>query len=162
MPLSAFDRALKYLELRPHFRREVEVKLRRAGFEAVEVAEVVSRLAKLGYLDDMTLARSFAATLAARKRQGASRIRQELLRRGAPPEAVAAALAGADPNDEIERAREAARKWRRAASRNGAGAADALARHLARKGFDRRVIFSVLKELAPSGGDAESEAFAED
>jgi hypothetical protein len=75
---------------------------------------------------------------------------------------VAAALAGADPGDELERARAAGRKWTRSGSRRGSGTAAALARHLARKGFDRRVIFSVLKELAPTDGDPEGEAFAEE
>lgn len=156
--LSAFERALRMLERRPHFEREVELKLSRAGYEADEIAAAGARLRALGYLDDATLAKSFAATLAARKRHGVARIRQELLRRGAPAPAVAAALAGADPEAELARAREAAERWRR----RSAAAPDALARHLARKGFDRRVIFTVLKELASAEAEASGESFADD
>jgi regulatory protein len=159
LPLSASDRALKLLERRPHFRRELENKLSRAGYEAGEIAAACERLAKAGYLDDAANARAHAATLATRRHLGAARIRQELARRGADREAIDAALAGAGGAEaELERAREAAVRW----SRSPRGGPDALARHLARKGFDRRVIFSVLKELAPTDGDPEGEAFAEE
>jgi regulatory protein len=155
--LPAIDRALKLLEQRPHFAREVERKLARAGYERAEIEAALARLGELGYLDDAAHARSHAATLAERRGYGAMRIRAELARRGAAPEAAAAAIAGVSPEAELDRAREAARKFLR---RSGAGdRVPALGRHLARKGFDRRAIFTVLKELAP---EAAGESFAED
>jgi regulatory protein len=157
----AFERALRMLERRPHFRREIEQKLGRAGSPPEEIAEALARLAKLGYLDDAAFARGHAAVLAERKGYGRNRIRQELLRRGAPAEVVAeavAALSGSgegEPDADLERAREAVRRW----AKRGSADRAALARHLDRKGFDRRVIFTVLKELAPDGA---SESFADD
>jgi regulatory protein len=156
--LSAFDRALRLLERRPHFRREVEQKLTRNGYERDEIAAAVARLAELGYLDDAVIARGHATVLAERRQLGALRIRQELARRGAAPEAVATALDSLDPDSELERAREAARKW----TRRRTGDAAALARHLDRKGFTRRVIFTVSKELAPYPAHAEGEPFADE
>ena len=156
--LPAFDRALKLLELRPHFAREVERKLARAGYERGEVEAAILRLGELGYLDDATHARNHATTLAERKGFGAARIRAELARRGAAGEAIGSALATVDPDAEIARAREAAEKWLRRNRREE----PALARHLARKGFDRRAIFTVLKELGAHPADTEGESFAEE
>jgi regulatory protein len=152
---SAFDRGLKMLERRPHFRREVEQKLARAGCEGAAIDEAVDRLTKLGYLDDVPIAKSHAAMLADRKGYGAMRVRAELIRRGASPEAVVSAMASLSPEGDLDRARGVVAKWWR---KGGADRA-ALARHLDRRGFDRRVIFTILKELAPDG---EGESFAEE
>ncbi|MGE0641329.1 MAG: regulatory protein RecX [Thermoanaerobaculia bacterium] len=153
--LSAFDRAARLLERRPHFRREIEQKLARAGHEIDEIDEAVQRLTRLGYLDDLPAARSFAAQLAERKGYGVKRIRSELARRGADEEAIAGALAALPADGDFDRAREAAGRWQR----RGGDAPAALARHLDRRGFDRRVIFAVLKELAPAAG---GESFADE
>ena len=143
------------LERRPHFRAELARKLARAGCEAGEIEEALARLTRLGYLDDLPAARSFAAQLAERKGYGVKRIRAELARRGADEEAIAGALAALPADGDLGRAREAAGRWRR----RGGGAPAALARHLDRRGFDRRVIFAVLKELAPAAG---GESFADE
>ncbi|MCL4837521.1 MAG: RecX family transcriptional regulator, partial [Thermoanaerobaculia bacterium] len=74
---------------------------------------------------------------------GRRRVAHDLLRRGVAPEAVDAALGPERWPEELERAREAARGWRR---RGGTDPA-ALARHLDRKGFSRRAIVAVLEEL---------------
>jgi len=97
------------------------------------------------FLDREVLA---VASRLARGAEGRPRLRAELERRGAPPDAVAAALDEL-PDDDLPAAREAARRW------HGKSAA-ALARHLARKGFSRRAIFAVLKEhpgLSAEGAD---------
>lgn len=73
----------------------------------------------------------------------------ELGRKGASREAVDVALAGADPADELARAFEAGRHWLSRGRRDAA----ALGRALARKGYPAHVIFRVLNELLPDGGD---------
>ena len=155
---TAEERAVRLLEGRPHFRRELEQKLARAGHDGAEIAAALDRLAAAGYLDDAAQTRAFAATLAGRRGFGASRVRRELARRGAPEAAIAAALAASGPDDELERAREVAAKR----ARRGVPDAPAIARHLDRRGFDRRVIFTVLKELAAATGDSEGEPFDPD
>lgn len=132
--------------MRPHFRRELETKLGRAGYGRAEVAEALDRLVRLGLLDDGALARSFVETVARRKGWGRLRVGQELARRGAPAEAAEAALADLSPEDDLEAARAAARRWQR----RGDGRSEALARHLSRRGFASSAIFKVLKEMAPS------------
>lgn len=150
-PRSAFDRAVRLLERRPHFRREVELKLARAGFAPEEIDAAVARLTELGHIDDAAHAKSYAASLALRKRYGAARIRQELARRGAAPAAIAAALEGGDRESELERARDAATAW----SRKGGGKATVLARHLERRGFASDVVLRVLRERFPDGFHAD-------
>jgi SOS response regulatory protein OraA/RecX len=75
------------------------------------------------------------------KAEGRLRLRAELEKRGAPPDAVEEALAAVS-EDDLEPTREAAERWRRLHPR---GKPAALAQHLARKGFSRRAIFAVLK-----------------
>jgi SOS response regulatory protein OraA/RecX len=99
----------------------------------------------LGYLDDAALAIVEAERLRGRQGLGRSAIAARLSRKGAGRSAVAAAEAGDDAAAELERARESAGKW----LRSGRAEADALARHLDRKGYARHVIFRVLKELLP-------------
>jgi regulatory protein len=133
-----YDRACELLARRPHFRRELALKLGRRGYAAAEVAAALDRLTAQGYIDDGATSRSLVSARQARGGLGPARLRAELARRGADPAAAAAALATL-PADELPAAREAARRW------HGRDAA-ALARHLARKGFSRRAIFAVLKD----------------
>jgi regulatory protein len=136
--VPCYDQACRLLALRPHFRAELAAKLRRRGQPGPEIEQALDRLTREGWLDDAAAARGLVASRLARGAEGRPRLRAELERRGAPPEAVAAALDEL-PDDDLPAAREAARRW------HGKSAA-ALARHLARKGFSRRAIFAVLKE----------------
>jgi regulatory protein len=135
---TCYDRACELLALRPHFRRELQGKLERRGYPPPDVEEALGRLERQGWLDDDAAARGLVASRLARGALGRDRLRAELERRGAAPAAVAAAL-GDLPEDDLAAAREAAGRWR-------GRTAEALARHLARKGFSRRAIFAVLKE----------------
>lgn len=152
------DKAAQLLALRPHFRRELERKLARVGYGPEEVAVALDRLARMRLLDDVALARAFVDTVARRKGYGRMRIAQELARRGAPEEGIQAALAGHSADEDLERAREAARRW----SAKRAGDPQALARHLDAKGFAGNAIFKVLKEMALAAPDGEAEPAAED
>jgi len=133
-----YDRACRLLALRPHFASELAGKLARRGYPRPEIEQALARLTREGWLDDAAAARGLVASLLARGALGRARLRAELERRGAAPQAAAAALADL-PEDDLPGAREAAARWR------GKNAA-ALARHLSRKGFSRRAIFAVLAE----------------
>jgi regulatory protein len=139
--LSAYQKAVQLLGSRPHFRRELQAKLAQRGFPAEEIEEALDRLTAQGYLDDSKTAVAFVEHRLESKAEGRLRLRAELEKRGAPPEAVDDALA-ALPEDDLEPAREAAERWQRLHPR---GEPAALARHLARKGFSRRAIFALLK-----------------
>jgi regulatory protein len=80
-PYRARERALRFLAVRDRSRREVEVRLRQAGFEPTVVVETVVWLTGLGYVDD----RRFAMAYAAEKQRtgwGVRRTRAELASKG--------------------------------------------------------------------------------
>ena len=167
----AAEKAAALLALRPHFRRELERKLGRSGYEREEIATALDQLVNLRLLDDAAQARAFVETVARRKGWGRMRVAQELSRRGAPEAAAEAALAGLSADADLDAAREAARRWR-AKSGSGRGAShgrhgshgsrDALARHLSRRGFASSAIFKVLKEMALTVPDEDGDPPAED
>lgn len=139
--LTPYTHAVRLLASRPHFRAELEAKLVQRGYPGEEIAAALDRLAAEGYLDDVRTARDFVAHRLEQKAEGRLRLKAELVRRGAPEEAVSAALAEV-PEDDLEAACEAAETWARGRSKTDPAA---LARHLARKGFSRRAIFAVSK-----------------
>ena len=138
--VSSYDRAVRLLAVRPHFRAELKAKLSQRGYPEEEIGAALDRLASEGYLDDIRAARDFVAHRLEQKLEGRLRLKAELVRRGASEEAVAVALAEV-PEDDLEAAREAAAQWARSHRPDPA----ALTRHLARKGFSRRAIFAVSK-----------------
>ncbi|HVF58628.1 MAG TPA: regulatory protein RecX [Thermoanaerobaculia bacterium] len=147
--MDCYQKAVQLLGLRPHFRRELEVKLARRGFPAEEVEAALDRLTDHGYLDDLKAARGFAAQRLARG-EGRVKVRAELLRRGAAPEAAEQAVAEVLPEDDRAAALAAAARWRA----RGGEDEQALARHLQRKGFSRRAIVAALRQEA--GPDPDS------
>jgi regulatory protein len=132
---------------RAHFRAELAKKLAARGYEQSEVAAALDRCARQGFLDDLATAKAFVEERR-RRGLGRSRLAAELSRRGAGREAIAAALGELSAEDDLAAAREAAARWRRGGSADGAR----LARHLDRKGFSRRAILAVLEE----GGGVET------
>lgn len=140
--VSAYQKALQLLATRAHFRRELELKLVQRHFAAEEIAAALDRLAEEKYLDDRATARVFVESRQARGGEGRTRLRAELQRRGAPEDAIAAALAELTPEDDLPAAREAAQAW----LRRGGQDPRALARHLERKGFSRRAIVNFLND----------------
>jgi regulatory protein len=139
-PPTPYQKALQLLATRAHFRRELDAKLRQRGFPGEEIEAALAKLTEQGYLDDRATARVFVESRQGRASEGRSRLRAELIKRGAPDDAVEAALAELTPEDDLPAARDAAESWRR----KGGLDPRALARHLERKGFSRRAIVSVL------------------
>ena len=142
--LEAYRKAVELLARRAHFRRELERKLTARGFDEEVAAGACARLEREGYLDDAEAARQLAGGALTRKGYGPARMRAELLRRGAPEEAAAAAAVAAFPDGEAAAARRLAESW---VARRGADRA-ALARHLERKGYGAGVIYELVDELA--------------
>jgi regulatory protein len=92
-PYRARERALGLLGVRDRSRRELEMRLRQAGFDPPVVGETVEWLAGLGYLDD----RRFAGAYVAEKQRGGwgpRRIRAELAAKGVERSVVDEAVAG--------------------------------------------------------------------
>ncbi len=150
---AAYDKALQLLALRPHFRRELQAKLAKRDFSSEEISAALDRLTSQGYLDDSKTAVAFVEQRLSRGSEGRLRLKAELEKRGAPREAIEAALATLVPEDDLESTREAAERWARLHPR---GKPASLAQHLARKGFSRRAIFAVLRQRP--GGESLDDA----
>jgi regulatory protein len=150
VPPTPYQKALQLLATRAHFRRELRAKLAQRGYPAEEIDAALDRLTEQKYLDDRATARVFVEHRQERSSEGRARLRAELLKRGAPEEAIDAALAELTPEDDLPAAREAAESWRR----KGGVDPRALARHLERRGFSPHAIVSVLNgELDDLGID---------
>jgi len=78
----AYDKALKLVARRDHFRVELVEKLRRKGFEDGDIRAAMERLDELGLLDDEALAERFVEFRSVDRGWGPRRLMLELRRRG--------------------------------------------------------------------------------
>lgn len=106
-PLDLHERALRLLAVRPRSRRELEVRLRRAGFEPAEVDEELIRLEVVGLVDDEAFARELAQHHVASRRSGRRAVVGALAAKGVSRQVIEEAVAGME-EDEDERALELA------------------------------------------------------
>ena len=159
-PTSCYDKAVRLLASRSHFRTELATKLARRGYPEDEIAAALDRLAAEGYLDDRRTAAEFTAARVQGGGEGRRRLRAELARRGVDAEVAEEAVGAVTPDDDLPQAREAARRWasRRPPGKPAAAEAASLARHLERKGFSHRAIFALLRERPGSSEGEEAAA----
>jgi regulatory protein len=78
----AYDKALKLISRRDHFRVELMEKLRRKGFEDDDIQAAIERLDELRLLDDEALAERFVEFRSVDRGWGPRRLTLELRRRG--------------------------------------------------------------------------------
>lgn len=102
-PKSCHERALGLLAVRARSRRELEQRLRRAGFEADEVDEELDRLEGVGLIDDESFARQLVQHEFGSRKSGRRVVRSALARKGVPGD-VADAVLDESAGDDEERA----------------------------------------------------------
>jgi regulatory protein len=107
-PKSCHERALGLLAVRPRSRRELERRLLAARFESEEVHDVLTRLERVGLVDDEAFARQFAGHRFGSRREGSRAVVQGLRAAGIAP-SLAEAVTRDAPDDDEERAAELAR-----------------------------------------------------
>ena len=107
-PKSCHERALGLLAVRPRSRRELERRLLAARFEADEVQDVLTRLERVGLVDDEAFARQFAEHRFGSRKEGSRAVMQGLRAAGVAP-SLAEAVSQEAPEDEEERASALAR-----------------------------------------------------
>ena len=108
-PLDLHERALRLLAVRPRSRRELEVRLRRAGFEPDEVEDELARLEAVGLVDDEAFARELAEHHVTSRRSGRRAVMGALAAKGVSRRVIEEAVAGLG-EDEQDRALELARE----------------------------------------------------
>jgi regulatory protein len=108
-PLDLHERALRLLAVRPRSRRELEIRLLRAGFERDDVQDELTRLEAVGLVDDEAFARELAEHHVHARRSGRRAIVGALAARGVSRSVIEEAVAGLG-QDEAERALALARE----------------------------------------------------
>jgi len=101
---KAYDRAVRYLSVRPRSREEVRRHLAQVGLDAEVIGAALDRLVAQRYLDDAEFARYWVESRRQFRPKGAAVLRQELRQRGVEGETIEAALADGDPLAEAYRA----------------------------------------------------------
>jgi regulatory protein len=157
---TCYGKAIDLLSRRGHFRRELETKLSRRGFDEEEVAATLERLYREGLVDDVQTTRQWIEERLRRGDVGRLRLASELDRRGVDHEVSRSLLTELLPEDDRDAARGAAEGWlrRQPPRRQGQALEAALARHLQRRGFSRRAIFGVLRQVREAAAAEGSEA----
>jgi regulatory protein len=141
-------------------RRNMSVAEMAALLESREIddevaAAEIARLEAVGLLDDHALAETLVRTLRERKGLGTSAIASELRRRSIDPEIASNALEAVDPDAELNRAIEVARK--RAAqlqSYDPVTAKRRLYAYLQRRGYSGQVLSHAVEAALGSGGQS--------
>lgn len=86
----AFERAVKYASVRSRTKKELTTFLRDKGYASATITDTVKKLTEYGFCDDARFCREYVA--AYKGKNGINKIRAELNRLGADPEAAEAAL----------------------------------------------------------------------
>jgi len=135
-PPDCHERALRLLAVRPRARRELESRLRHAGFEEAEVSSELDRLEEVGLLDDGAFARELAEHHLTVRGSGRRAVVGALAAKGVSRETIERTLAGLE-TDESARALEVATdRARRLTSLRSEVAYGRLVSFLARCGYD--------------------------
>lgn len=156
---ECFDTAMRFLQRRMHSRTQLQTKLARKEFDQATIAEVLSELERLGYVDDARFAQVKAMSLAQHRHHGPHRAQLELLKSGIPPETARQAVQTVYQAQDTEAtARELARKQAPRLRRlDPAVARRRLIGILLRRGFDYDTIRPVIQEVLGEQTDSASE-----
>ena len=145
----AKQQAYRLLAYRNQLSNELRDRLRRRGYAATIIDEVLRQLAADGYIDDRKVALDWARYRLQVKPRGRGRLAWELQRRGMPSEAVEEVLREVFSEfDEVALAEQAARK--RLGSRalpSSLRERQRFARHLYSLGFDAETVATALASL---------------
>lgn len=144
------EAALRLIGFRARSGRELRGKLLQRGFSVALVEQCVSDLFEAGLLDDRAFALAFASDRLRSRPVGRSRLLYELRSKGVDESTARAAVEeayAASPDDELELARRAARRFRRRSGEDEARAKRRLFGLLSRRGFSREAIKALSREL---------------
>jgi regulatory protein len=135
-PLDCHERALRLLAVRPRARRELESRLRQAGFETAEVSSELDRLEEVGLLDDGAFARELADHHLAVRGSARRAVAGALASKGVSRETIDRTLAGLEQDESVRALEVATERARRLTSLRPEAAYGRLVSFLARRGYD--------------------------
>lgn len=145
---KAYDRAVRYLSIRPRSAAEIRRYLTEYEYAAEVVEAVVARLSNDGYLDDADFARFWVENRQQFRPKGVAVLRQELRQRGLDNEVIEGALAEVDPVEAAYRAaRPRALRLTEMARSDPALCQRKLSEFLLRRGFDYDTVQEITARL---------------
>jgi regulatory protein len=145
----ARENALRLLSYRPRTESELRSRLLRKEIPAEVADACLTELREKHLLDDASFAEAFARDRVRLNPRGRRRVVQELRGRGVDPAIAASAVEGAmreEEVDEIDLARDAARRWRPRSGEDPERARRRLTGFLARRGFGADTVREVVEE----------------
>ena len=83
--MTAYDKALYYLSMREHCRKELETKLRTKGYNACEIEAALDRLEEENFLSDARYAEVFIRLRLRKNPEGKEIIIMRLIEKGVSP-----------------------------------------------------------------------------
>jgi regulatory protein len=88
-----YERALNFLSYRPRSAREVEMRMRQKGYSPDQIANVMERLVRAGYVDDKAFAQFWVTNRMAFSPRGPRLLKSELRQKGVAADIVDAMMA---------------------------------------------------------------------
>lgn len=149
----AHERALHYLSYRPRSIDEVARHLARKQFPEDVIAETISRLERVGLLDDAAFARFWVENRASFRPRGVFALRHELRRKGVADKAINLAIRDIDEHEGAYRAAQA--QARRLSGADRDTFRRRLGGYLSRRGFSYAIVRDTIDRLwkEQSAGD---------
>jgi regulatory protein len=133
---------LGLLAVRARSRRELERRLLQAGFDAVEVEDVLVRLERVGLIDDEAFARQVAQHAFGVKRAGKRAVVSSLMGAGVSPDVIEQTVAEAVDGEDDRADALAASRAARLGSVEPAKAFARLTSLLVRRGYSPCVLYT--------------------
>lgn len=145
----AREEALRFLAHRMRSRQEVGDRLARRGWAAEVIADVLSRLERVGLIDDERFARLWVDERMRLRPRGLALLRQELRRKGISEETIDRTVSAyRSESDELARARDLLiRRQGRYAGLDPQTARRRMAGLLARRGFDSETVYAAVRQV---------------
>lgn len=144
----AKDQALRYLEIRPHSKKELTLKLLRKSFRKEIIETALSDLEKVELINDENFTKQFIQNELSLRPGSKKLLRSKLIQRGVTTEVFEPILDKVyEQQDEGQIALQIAQKFLKTqGSMKKEKIKEKLIRHLVNKGFDWEVIDWVVKE----------------
>lgn len=145
---GARELALRLLDTSSRSAGELRQAIESKGFSAETAEEVISRLGRVGLVDDEAFARALVSDRFTGSGKVGRALVEEMCRKGLAPETIEAAMETLEPDDLRERALDLARKRLRTMSQVPRDAAfRRLAGMLARKGYSPSMCTAVVTQV---------------
>jgi regulatory protein len=157
---KAVDHAARFLSYRPRSIEEVRQNLAGKDYPQSTIMAAISKLERLGYLDDNAFARYWLENRDRFKPRGKMALRQELRQKGVDNQAIETVLETYDEDNAAYRAAE--QKARRFAGLTRSAFRKKLGAYLQRRGFNYGMSRDAIAQVEDELAEADPQFFAEE